>query len=237
MLNQIFNPDNAVFRALAKAVDLVVLSALWLLCSLPIVTLGASTAALYYTVVKCVRRGKEGTYRSFFSSFRENFRPALPLSLLTALLWFLLDWGYRIILTLANTQGGVLVGAYMAYLIALVLPIGVLCWLFPLLSRFAMGPWGLLAAAFRLAVGHLPTTVLLALLFTVTVNFCRVYWFYLLPLLLAPSLLALINSLFLEKFLRPSPRHPPRRRGKTRKNLGITGEWYFHREIMDIKMK
>lgn len=222
LLNQIFNPDNAVFRALAKAVDLVVLSALWLLCSLPIVTLGASTAALYYTVVKCVRRGEEGTYQSFFSSFRENFRPALPLSLLTALLWFLLDWGYRIILTLANTQGGVLVGAYMAYLIALVLPIGVLCWLFPLLSRFTMGPWALLAAAFRLAVSHLPTTVLLALLFTVTVNFCRVNWVYLLPLFLAPSLLTLVESLFLEKIFKAITPQSPEAEGEDDEK-----PWYY----------
>lgn len=222
MLNKIFNPDNAVFRALAKAVDIVVLGALWLICSLPIFTLGASTAALYYAVAKCIRRGEDGPYQSFFRSFRENFRPALPLSLLTAGLWFLLDWGHRIILTLANQQGGIMIGAYMAYLIALVLPIGVLCWLFPLLSRFTMGPWRLLSAAFRLALGHLPTTVVLALLFTVTANFCRVYWVYVFPLLLAPGILVLIASLFFEKIFKTITPPPQGAEGETEEK-----PWYY----------
>lgn len=199
MLKQVFNPDNGVFRFLAKIVDVVALGLLWFVCSLPVVTLGASTAALYYTVVRCIRRGEDGTYQSFFHSFRQNIRPSISLSLLTVVMWFFLDWGYRIVLTLANQQGGAMVAAYIAYLFALVLPIGVLCWMFPLLSRFTVKPKQLLSTAFRLAVGHLPTTIVLVLLLIVTVNLCQVYWYYILPLLFAPALETLITSLFLEK--------------------------------------
>ena len=52
------------------------LNVLWFICSLPIVTIGASTAALYYVSLKIVR-GEEGrVFSSFFHSFRENFRQA-----------------------------------------------------------------------------------------------------------------------------------------------------------------
>ena len=45
--------------ALGGFIDLTVAGIMWLVCSLPIVTLGASSTALYYTVVKCVRRDRE----------------------------------------------------------------------------------------------------------------------------------------------------------------------------------
>ena len=47
-----FNFDNKLFGALGKAVDCVILSVLWLVCCLPVITIGASSTALYYTVHK-----------------------------------------------------------------------------------------------------------------------------------------------------------------------------------------
>ena len=43
---------------LNKAADMVVLSVLWCLCSLPLLTLGASSAALYHTAVKVIRQNR-----------------------------------------------------------------------------------------------------------------------------------------------------------------------------------
>lgn len=204
MLNQIFHPNNAVFRAIGKLLDVVVLGILWLVCSLPVVTLGASTTALYYSMVKCVRRGEDFPYGNFFRSFRANFRVSLPLSILTAVLWYFLSWGYSIILTLANTQGGTMIALYIAFCVMLLVPIGTLCYAFPLLSRFTFTPLTLLSAAFKLAMRHLPTTVVLVLLLTQAVNLCQRYWYYFfLPLMLCPALLALLFSFFLERIFRP----------------------------------
>ena len=46
-----FNLDNPVFTALGKVVDCAWLSILWLLCCLPVVTIGVSSTAMYYTAV------------------------------------------------------------------------------------------------------------------------------------------------------------------------------------------
>ena len=43
-------------EVLSGLIDLIFAGLLWLLCSLPVVTLGASTTALYYTVMKCIRQ-------------------------------------------------------------------------------------------------------------------------------------------------------------------------------------
>ena len=46
MLEAIFNPENAVFRMINKLLDLMVLSLVWAVCCIPVVTAGAASAAL-----------------------------------------------------------------------------------------------------------------------------------------------------------------------------------------------
>ncbi len=56
--------------------DIVILHFLWLLTSLPILTIGASTTALYYTTMKCIRNGQGGEVKLIFKRYRENFKQA-----------------------------------------------------------------------------------------------------------------------------------------------------------------
>ena len=73
MLQGLFNYDNPVWRFIGKLGDLIILNVLWLITSIPIVTIGASTTALYYVTLKLVRDEDGYTIRSFFKSFKENF--------------------------------------------------------------------------------------------------------------------------------------------------------------------
>ena len=74
MLQGLFNYDNPVWRFIGKLGDLIILNVLWLITSIPIVTIGASTTALYYVTLKLVRDEDGYTIRSFFKSFKENFK-------------------------------------------------------------------------------------------------------------------------------------------------------------------
>ena len=62
-----FNWDNIVFQMLGKLVDCVWVSILWVICCIPVFTIGASTTALYYTVHKSIRGDRGYTTRTFFS--------------------------------------------------------------------------------------------------------------------------------------------------------------------------
>lgn len=73
--------NQRIFRALNSAGQLSLLSILWVICCLPVVTIGASSAALYYTTVKVVRRDRGKLLESFFSCFRENFWLSLPITM------------------------------------------------------------------------------------------------------------------------------------------------------------
>ena len=57
----LFDYDSKLFQLLLRVSDLVALSLLWLLCSLPVITIGASTSALYYTAMKLVCQRGDGT--------------------------------------------------------------------------------------------------------------------------------------------------------------------------------
>ena len=53
-MKEIFGFEGGFTAACSRIFDLMILGFLWILCSLPIITIGASSAALYYATVKSV---------------------------------------------------------------------------------------------------------------------------------------------------------------------------------------
>lgn len=81
MLDRIFDMDNVVWRAIDKVGKIFLLNLLWLLCSIPVVTIGASTTALIYSSMK-LHENEGYWYQNFFKSFKENLKQATGLFLL-----------------------------------------------------------------------------------------------------------------------------------------------------------
>ena len=79
--------------------DLMVVNCLWLLCCLPVVTIGPATCGLYRVTLKLARQEPVGPIKDFYRGFRNNFKPGLALGLLTTALlaiaagdiWFALN--------------------------------------------------------------------------------------------------------------------------------------------------
>lgn len=194
----IFNPENGIYRSTEKLVDLFLLSVFWLVCCIPVVTIGPSTAALYNTVTRCIRGSERNSWGMFFRTFRANLKVGIlsTLSILPAavILVFLQGLLYQ---TAGESTGYVL---YVAYQVFLLLPLGIFCYVFPVLSRFTFQTGGLLLNSAKLAIAHLPSTILLGVLLAQAVWLCSY-----LPLLLVilPALLALVQSVPLERIFRP----------------------------------
>ncbi len=202
-MGEFFNPEKGVWAWLSTLVDICGLSILWTFLCLPAVTIGPATAALYYTVVKCVRRRESGAFGYYFRSFRQNFKVGLLVGLIVIPLALLLLCGHFIVRWYGTRLGGGAYVLYVAYYFALILPAGVLCWLFPLLGRFDYGVAGLFRTALQLTVAHLPSTVVAVLLTAQTAVFCLEKWW---PVVFMPAVAALLVSLFFETiFQRHSP--------------------------------
>lgn len=76
-MDKLFGPDSPVVQFLWKLADLVALNLLWLVCCIPVITIGPSTAAMY-CVARDIAKGEwPAILKTFFRAFRENFRQAL----------------------------------------------------------------------------------------------------------------------------------------------------------------
>ena len=68
MMNRIFDMDNPLWRFLGKLADLMILNILFLLCSIPIFTIGASLTGVYYVCLKIKEQEEGYIVRNFFKS-------------------------------------------------------------------------------------------------------------------------------------------------------------------------
>ncbi len=75
-MNRFFNMDNKFFVFMGRVADLLLLNFLCILCCIPVVTAGASITALYYVTLKMARDEESYIARSFFHSFKQNFKQA-----------------------------------------------------------------------------------------------------------------------------------------------------------------
>lgn len=73
---KLFDLDSPIMRALSRMADLLLLNLLAIVCSIPIITAGASFTALHYMSLKMVRGEETYVVRGFFKSFKDNFKQA-----------------------------------------------------------------------------------------------------------------------------------------------------------------
>jgi len=207
-VGKFFDPEKGIWAWLSTLVDVVGLSVLWIALCLPVVTIVPATAALYHTVVKCVRRRESGAFGDYLRSFRADLRTGLKAGLIAVPAALLLYFGHNVVRWYGTRVGGVAYVLYVAYYFALTLPAGVLCWLSPLLGRFEYGVKDLFRTAFQLTVAHLPSTVVVVLLTAQSAVFCLERWW---PVVFLPAAAMLLVSLFTERiFQKYSPELAPK---------------------------
>ena len=128
----IFNVDSGFNRTLTKIADMVLLSFYWLICCLPVVTIGASTTALYYACMK--NHLEEGTNtRNFFHAFIRDLKQSLVLELIVVVVAGLLVVDLYVLPQMNIPLGGLVQIILTA---CAVIGIAMLSYLFPLLARF-----------------------------------------------------------------------------------------------------
>ena len=71
-MDRLFNMDNKFFTVMGRVADLIMLNVVFLICCLPIVTIGASLTALHYVTLKMTRNEESYIIRSFFKSFKSE---------------------------------------------------------------------------------------------------------------------------------------------------------------------
>lgn len=163
----LFDPENRFWAFVGKLADVFVLSLLWLVTSLPVVTAGAATAAFYHFAIHQVNDTESTVWHGFFSAFRRCFRKATLLWLLElggfAFLGGDLWLAWRYFQSVGGGAGAVLVLAVIAS-VTLLFAISML-YVWPILATFDFPLKKTLSNSFVMAVANLPTTITVLLLF------------------------------------------------------------------------
>ena len=195
MFGSLFRYKGTLWHVLNNITDVLGLSLLWLFCSLPGITLGAATTSLYDSVVRCIRYAEPGPYGSFFRTFKNELLTASLSTVLWGLIAALGIFMLRLLRVLAVESESAMLAAY-AYFFVLMLLLGIVCWVFPILSRFSFGFLSLNLTALRFAFAHFFSTLAL-----IIISF-GVVWLsirYILMLVAAPALCVLMWSVFIER--------------------------------------
>ena len=206
MFKNLLNPNNSLMITMSWIADCIFLSLFWLLGCIPVVTAGASFAALYDAVCRGIRRGEKNSWQRFVHTYRTNWKAGIgPTAVLAAV-------SFGLCKTLIGLWNGAVAGSMSwavfsggAFLGVLVL--GILSILFPMLSRFDNGFAALLKNTVLLGFANLPRIAALGIVNAFAVFLCIRYVF---PVFFLPALAALIGTLFIEPMFKPyMPKEEP----------------------------
>jgi uncharacterized membrane protein YesL len=211
--------------------DIFALNVLWVICSLPIVTVGASTTALYSVMLKLIKKEEGPIVKSFFTAFRDNFKQA-TIAWLVVLLVLVGIGGELTYAYVCDFQGALaffylLLGFFEFLVVALVLP-----FLFPLIARYENTLWNTFKNAALLSVGNLGSWIKIVLAWCVPVFVTIAYpivFFYTwyLWLLVIVGIIAYGTSFTINKVFKriagaqeakQEPTQPPKQKKEVRTN-------------------
>lgn len=156
---------------MGRIFDVFVLNILWLLCCLPVFTIGPSTTAFFYAMIQLVRGGDTSVSKDFFHSFRQNFKQGLLLGLpLTAVGAFLaLD------VSMSYHAGTGIYTFFMVFFAVVFLFWAFLTlYAFPLLAKFDKSNKDILIWAFTLSIKHIGKTLLMLLVLAFGLWACHI---------------------------------------------------------------
>ncbi len=198
-----FSYESKFSQLLLKLCYACYLNLLWMLCSLPIFTVGASTAALYYASLKILRGEESYAGRMFFRAFRENFKQATQLWLILLGVGLFLGADGYILHHLRQSAEGTMAVVWTLILAlviaAAIVYVIVLAYIFPLLASVSNTNRAMLKNSFLIGTHYLFATILV---FAVhfAMFFVVVAWFT--PLIVfGEGLCALISAWILNGIL------------------------------------
>lgn len=192
----LFKIDSPFNQGLANVFDIIILNLLWMICSVSIITIGASTTALYYSMLKINRERDYGVVRMFFHSFCQNFKQSIVMTLIV----FLSGAFIYIDIQVFKSMDGVLSNLAMMVLLLLFIVWSILVsYTFPLLAQFENRTFTIFRNAFILGISNLLCTVVIVLLNSIPfVLFLRFPYIFILSLpiwlMFGVGMIAYINS-------------------------------------------
>lgn len=184
-----FDLDNRFFRFVTKLTNLILLNILWVIFSIPIITAGTATSAVYYVTLKMAKDEEGYIIKSFWKGFKQNLKQGIIIE------FILLTIG---IVLYADIRYFLLNGSIFSYLFAAIFAIVTIIYVFTLIFVFPIIAWfnnttlGALKSAVIMSLKHLPASIWMTILLAV-----MLYGFYTsVPLMVISPLIAVSGYVY-----------------------------------------
>ncbi len=191
-MGNFLSTDGPLFEGLTYITNIIYVSALWILFSIPVITIGASSTALYYTVTKVIRHGRSYIFREFWQSFKSNLKQSTAVWLIYLVLMGVLLVDIRVMGAFGNTVAQTLQFVFLA---GICMVSGVMVYALSYIARFTQNVRHILTNSVLMAIRHLPKTLLLIVILVAAVLGCYLFG---IAIIFVPAVAALLDSLILE---------------------------------------
>ena len=170
-MGNIFRWDSPFMQKVSKAGNLILLNILWILCSIPVLTMGAATAALYHVIFQYQTADEDTAFKPFFRAFIKDFKQATLLWIPTLAIITLLILDLRYLFAYGGSSL-----IWVVVIVASVVFLMIQTQLLPQVARFENKLGTIIKNAALLTILHMPSAFIMA-----TLNILPVVIFLLLP--------------------------------------------------------
>ncbi len=200
-MKKIFDLNNPVWVFFGKLFDAFVLHLVWLVCCIPVVTIGPATTALYYAMMRDVRDEDAHYVRAFFRSFKENLKQGIIIGLIFTVIGAMLGFGLYFY-TLNRGVSTFYQVLWVTTIVMMILYLMTLQYVYALQSRFVNTVRTTIMNAFFMSIRHIGWTFVMVVIF-VAVYFVVIYFNFLPLLLLGYGLVVFLDSYILNRVFKP----------------------------------
>lgn len=191
-----FSTEGGIYKFMTRLWDMIKLNFLWLICSLPIVTIGVSTIAAFTITLKMVEEKEGYVARAFFKAFKTNFKQGIVIGPITIIFAAALYLDF----TLGKQYiGFVILGILSAFLFGIAI-----IYTYPLLARYENKLLKTIRNSMRIAMRYFGRTIFLVVVlvieYIIFFRFTRIT--LLIGILVGPATMILTVSGFAMYFFR-----------------------------------
>ncbi len=127
-----FSIDSPLYRFLCRLWDIIQINFFWMVCSIPIITMGASTAAAFKVCLHMVDEEEGYIYKEFFQGFKENWKQGTVLEILTLFCMYVVYLDMQLFYAVEGNPVGFLIVAVLSGFVFFLC----LIYAFPLIARY-----------------------------------------------------------------------------------------------------
>lgn len=156
---KLFSVDSPFISAVGYITDLIILNLLWIICCVPIITIGTSTTALYGCFLN--RHKESSIIKIFFSEFKSNFKQSTILWLIQLVGLFFVASNFWFYMT--KTGEGFSISRIFLMIPTLIIWV-TMEYIFPLQSHFENSVKQTVKNSVIISIAHFPTSLLISLI-------------------------------------------------------------------------